>query len=317
MDVNGPQYQAILRERQMHRRYGADFREVIWAQATLERLEKKSPCFGYTDKDRKDFEKAKKISERIFAKADVQGHVTTHYIWRTQGDGKVRPEHAANNGKIFAWNDAPSTGHPGEDFHCRCWAEPYAEKLEERAVQFVTNPVHDASPVWTRKEFLDYYRAESRKKRGDAARSDTVTLSRIGHLQRIIDAAKTYVQEGDRSTFSRVARDVFEKARDSGISRPYRFRNSYEFGFFVWEIGGGTVEGSGLIHVSEKEDFLIVSADINYEFSDVFTDPYDIYDLIYGEFNPDGIPYNIKDSWSTRLEAIIKKDSSQSKFPNN
>ena len=42
-----------------------------------------------------------------------QSHPTTRYIWRTQGDGKVRPSHAANDGKIFAWDDPPPTGHPG------------------------------------------------------------------------------------------------------------------------------------------------------------------------------------------------------------
>jgi len=54
-----------------------------------------------------------------------QQRTTTHYIWRTSGDGKVRDSHAANNGKIFAWDDPPPTGHPGEDFGCRCTAEPY------------------------------------------------------------------------------------------------------------------------------------------------------------------------------------------------
>jgi len=38
-----------------------------------------------------------------------QERPTTHYIWRTRGDDKVRSEHAANNGRIFAWNDPPET----------------------------------------------------------------------------------------------------------------------------------------------------------------------------------------------------------------
>ena len=37
-------------------------------------------------------------------------HPTSHYIWRTRGDGRVRPEHQANDGKIFAWGDPPPTG---------------------------------------------------------------------------------------------------------------------------------------------------------------------------------------------------------------
>jgi len=52
-------------------------------------------------------------------------HTTTHYIWRTTGDDKVRPSHAANEGKIFAWAKPPATGHSGEDYNCRCTAEPY------------------------------------------------------------------------------------------------------------------------------------------------------------------------------------------------
>ncbi|MDF0604003.1 minor capsid protein [Psychromarinibacter sp. C21-152] len=53
-----------------------------------------------------------------------QERPTTHYIWRTRGDDKVRPSHAANNGQVFAWDDPPETGHPGEDYGCRCTAEP-------------------------------------------------------------------------------------------------------------------------------------------------------------------------------------------------
>ena len=42
----------------------------------------------------------------------------------TRGDGKVRPSHQSNDGKIFSWDNPPPTGHPGEDYNCRCRAEP-------------------------------------------------------------------------------------------------------------------------------------------------------------------------------------------------
>ncbi len=35
-------------------------------------------------------------------KAALPERPTTHYIWRTRGDNKVRAAHAANNGKVFA-----------------------------------------------------------------------------------------------------------------------------------------------------------------------------------------------------------------------
>ena len=46
------------------------------------------------------------------------------YIWRTVGDLGVRKGHAARNGKTFSWDDPPEGGHPGEEYNCRCWAEP-------------------------------------------------------------------------------------------------------------------------------------------------------------------------------------------------
>lgn len=68
-------------------------------------------------------------------KAMAEEKPTTHYIWRTSGDDKVRPSHAINNGRIFSWDNPPETGHPGEDYNCRCWAEPY--------YGFDNAPIHD------------------------------------------------------------------------------------------------------------------------------------------------------------------------------
>lgn len=47
----------------------------------------------------------------------------TEYIWETSQDERVRSSHASKQGKVFKWNDPPSdTGHPAEDFRCRCVA---------------------------------------------------------------------------------------------------------------------------------------------------------------------------------------------------
>ena len=48
----------------------------------------------------------------------------TGYIWRTVGDGAVRNSHAALDGKRFNWDAPPSVGHPGDDYQCRCIADP-------------------------------------------------------------------------------------------------------------------------------------------------------------------------------------------------
>ena len=64
----------------------------------------------------------------------------TYYRWHSQDDEKVRPEHAVNDGKIFLWEFPPPTGNPGEDYNCRCWAEPV--RLEDlTAEDFQDGPV--------------------------------------------------------------------------------------------------------------------------------------------------------------------------------
>ncbi len=55
----------------------------------------------------------------------------TSYVWSTSGDERVRPEHAALEGRAFSWNDPPSIGHPGEDIQCRCVAIPVLEELAD------------------------------------------------------------------------------------------------------------------------------------------------------------------------------------------
>jgi hypothetical protein len=72
---------------------------------------------------RKAFENylRKGITPDVFIKATFD---SPFYIWRTQHDDKVRPSHAANEGRACAWDAPPDTGNPGDDFGCRCHAEP-------------------------------------------------------------------------------------------------------------------------------------------------------------------------------------------------
>ena len=52
------------------------------------------------------------------------------YIWRSQNDARVRAAHRENNGQVFAWSSPPLGGHPGEDWNCRCIAEPVIDPQE-------------------------------------------------------------------------------------------------------------------------------------------------------------------------------------------
>lgn len=52
----------------------------------------------------------------------------TGYIWRTTGDGRVRDLHSMLEGTYHEWKKPPMINgkrcHPGDDYNCRCWAEP-------------------------------------------------------------------------------------------------------------------------------------------------------------------------------------------------
>lgn len=46
------------------------------------------------------------------------------YVWRSRDDGRVRSAHAAHDDQVFSWDNPPESGHPGQAFNCRCFAEP-------------------------------------------------------------------------------------------------------------------------------------------------------------------------------------------------
>ena len=53
------------------------------------------------------------------------------YRWSSSADERVRPTHAANNGRFFRWDSPPAaTGHPGTDIQCRCVAIPAVLKAD-------------------------------------------------------------------------------------------------------------------------------------------------------------------------------------------
>jgi len=110
-------------------------------------------------------------------KAEDLGHPTTHYIWRTRGDPQVRPSHIENNGKVFAWDNPPETGHPGEDYNCRCTAEPYERGDSEYAYQTVICDIKDNPKQWNTWNFIDHFRNGGGR---------PVTLSETGNLAGLI-----------------------------------------------------------------------------------------------------------------------------------
>lgn len=53
----------------------------------------------------------------------------SRYTWRTMGDDRVRDSHMDLADQIFSWDAPPDVGNPGEDFQCRCYADPVLEDV--------------------------------------------------------------------------------------------------------------------------------------------------------------------------------------------
>ncbi len=52
----------------------------------------------------------------------------TSFVWETQDDSRVRPEHRALDGRRFTWADGAGGVYPGQPVQCRCWARPVVDR---------------------------------------------------------------------------------------------------------------------------------------------------------------------------------------------
>lgn len=174
------------------------------------------------------------------------------YIWHTVDDDKVRAEHAELNGTKRQWNDSPD---PGEDFNCRCWAEPVAEGLHQEIV----SEVNDVSPSWTWDDFVKHFYSGGGRE---------LSLEEVGHLQNMIDQARTYM-------FKRLE-DQIKNTVQENDEGPFEYKtsNNYEWpADIVWVFGKGTIRTYTKGNILKQGNLLIVEAKIDYEYDDVFTDP--------------------------------------------
>ena len=232
-----------------------------------------------------------------------QARPTTHYIWRTRGDGKVRPSHAANDGKIFAWDDPPPTGHPGEDYGCRCTAEPFVPALNEH-VDITFSGVSDAGAPWSTWDFVQHYLfGEGR----DVRVRDT------GHLRAIVAEYQSIVVADHRRLPSQIASAA---RQNMGGAFSYDFEAPYRMTGVVFSIGstviGGVARGTSFL----KHGILTMSGTFAFYLEDAFRDAADLFNVFPGQNLdvPGARPYRIYDTWRGRFRGKVYADASLSRF---
>ncbi len=224
------------------------------------------------------------------------------YIWRTVEDDRVRNSHAEFNRTIRKWSDVLN---PGEEFNCRCWAEPVNQI--EGLHQELISEVKDAARKWTEEDFAKHFYLGKGK---------TITLSQTGYLGAIIEKAQEIM-------FHRVEDQVTDKMREIKSGKlVYTTDTSYpQLGEVFWVFGGGTIRTKTEGTVFRNENILSIQAIVDYEYDDLFTDPGNIRQrkFLFGTSDPGAAPpwvvkltdgggtyFRITDQWKTHLTGSIK-----------
>ena len=240
--------------------------------------------------------------------AETSKEPAGQYIWRTAGDSRVRESHATLNALLRHWSDTPD---PGEDFNCRCWAAPLNCE-QDFIIQHITNIEPDAPNQWEWWEYLHHFWN---------GQGSSVSLQSIGWLGPVAD-------ECNKTIFPKVEQQLKKIAAQMGPGNlRYHTKNSYEFQNVSFSLGGAVIESQTKGTVSTNGQCLIIEADIDYAFSDDFTDITSIrekymklqnripaaipewlkLELERGDWTDfDGKPYYIHGSWKTKLAGIIK-----------
>ena len=253
---------------------------------------------------------------------------TTHYLWRTRRDAKVRSSYAERDGQIFSWEDPPEGGHPGEDHGCRCTAEPYLPQTSE-FMEISLQGVSGGGAAWSSRDFVNHdYRGNGRG----------VTVRETGHLSAILEE---YMAQVESTLKDPVAREGREKCDGSFTDT---FYNTYGMTGVVFSIGDTVIGGEFSGNVEEQHGVLSMEGSFDFYLRDEFADPADIgveiidpgetiFESIHRPLDnylrgrtglpprgpqrlgvQTGEPYSITDDWSGTLSGQIYLDPARSAY---
>ena len=209
-----------------------------------------------TGEARPNDETVKSLSSAATKKKDGQ------YIWRTVGDDRVRESHAELSGTVRDFADSPD---PGEEFNCRCWAEPITEA--PGLAQKLTSEIKDAGDQWSDVEFVWHFYFGG---------GEDKTLSEIGLLGAVIERAEEIMLDHVKAQVANAA--IARKAGAFSGS----WNNSYNFKPVVYSLGGVTIRGRFSGTADKEGNVIHVKAKAYYEFYDEFTDPTSVREKILG-----------------------------------
>ena len=229
-------------------------------------------------------------------KVEYGGYTTTVYLKRNMAGGEKKrvSEIERERGQVqqmklepMAFSDKPASG---ELQYKELSKQENPIVGEEVAAEYVGEMEEEVEEKTSGYLYLLYRNGKGEDK----------TLSQLGLLRKIKDAVKNNQEitkeKGDGSIQDRFINQM--KAGD-GTS----FLNSYDFTKVKFALGKATVGGTfdGIIHRNDNGTTHF-DGTITYQFYDKFTDPYDLFNAIPPDWNPDGKPYTITGQWTVRIK---------------
>lgn len=145
---------------------------------------------------------------------DMESLGVTHYTWSTSQDERVRDSHMANEGKIFAWDDPPETGHPGYEINCRCVALPVLETPkaiieQKQETQFVEDYLGPAASHYVNERFNE---SQSIVKQHQLTKSEAMSI--IAYSGGAFEKLNKLLRLGKATTKEKRYESVLNKALD-------------------------------------------------------------------------------------------------------
>ena len=223
---------------------------------------------------------------------------TAQYVWHTAQDEKVRQTHRANDGHLFSWDEPPPTGHPGQDYNCRCAARPYVQGETEFGYHELAELEPSSTYRWGDADLVAHYY------QGGGV---DVTLAEIGHLAEMVE--QYAYKDGDLGAFRRLSNQLANEARQVHTGQmTYEFEFAYDFGNVEFSHGFGVVAGSFMGSVVEIGAIPRIDGESNFNFSDRFEDPIGLGIEVGGD------PYGITGRWSATFTAEVFSNARESDF---
>lgn len=136
------------------------------------------------------------------------------YVWHAVMDDHTRPAHAALNGSIRIWHDAPQ---PGSEPGCRCWAGPVPTDLSDPqldAIHATISPLDFIGGAGVVKAGSTVIRTTTRQIASRFRKTDWITHAPREQLQRKFKHADVFGIKGNPSNKTIAA---FKKALEDHI----------------------------------------------------------------------------------------------------